>query len=260
MAGEKKYYWLKLQRDFFKRHDIRIIEEMENGKDYLLFYLKLLVESIDHNGNLRFSDTVPYNEKMLSVVTNTNLDIVRSALKVFTELKMIEVLQDETIYMTEVEKMIGSAADNDNAKRQQRYRDNKKAEIAALEGGALRKVTWCVTNNNESKSKNKSKSIEIEKDIDNTSKEVRHKHGEYGHVLLTEKQYRKLSDDYGEEATKLAIKKVDEYCQQYGKRYTDYNLTLRKWGYDGIKTKKTSGNSDLDEWAARKEREQNERK
>lgn len=258
MGSEKKYYWLKLQRDFFKRHDVRIIEEMENGKDYLLFYLKLLVESIDHNGNLRFSDTVPYNERMLSVVTNTNVDIVRSALKVFTDLKMIEILQDETIYMTEVEKMIGSAADNDNAKRQQRFRERQKS--ALLEDSVTKNnasVTEGVTNNNESKSKNKSKSIDIEKDID---KEIRHKHGEYGHVLLTEKQYRKLSDDYGEEATKLAIKKVDEYCQQYGKRYTDYNLTLRKWGYDGIKTKKTSGNSDLDEWAARKEREQNERK
>ena len=235
MGSEKKYYWLKLQRDFFKRHDVRIIEEMENGKDYLLFYLKLLVESIDHNGNLRFSDTVPYNERMLSVVTNTNVDIVRSALKVFTDLKMIEILQDETIYMTEVEKMIGSAADNDNAKRQQRFRERQKS--ALLEDSVTKNnasVTECVTNNNESKSKNKSKSIEIDKEIDITSKEVRHKHGEYGHVLLTEKQYQKLIADYGEDATGKAIRKVDEYCQQYGKRYTDYNLTLRKWGYDGI--------------------------
>ena len=90
--AEKKYYWLKLKRDFFKRHDIRIIEEMPNGKEYLLFYLKLLVESIDHEGELRFSDTIPYNEQMLSVVTNTNVDIVRSALKLFSDgLHLIEI-------------------------------------------------------------------------------------------------------------------------------------------------------------------------
>lgn len=70
--SDGKYYWLKLKRDFFKRHDIRIIEEMENGKDYILFYLKLLVESIDHNGNLRFSDTIPYNDKMIAIITNTD--------------------------------------------------------------------------------------------------------------------------------------------------------------------------------------------
>ena len=106
--ADKKYYWLKLKRDFFKRHDIRIIEEMPNGKEYLLFYLKLLVESIDHEGELRFSDTIPYNEQMLSVITNTNIDVVRSAMKLFVELKMIEVQDDATIYMAEVNKLIGS--------------------------------------------------------------------------------------------------------------------------------------------------------
>ena len=108
MAEAKKYYWLKLKRDFFKRHDIRIIEEMENGKDYILFYLKMLLESIDHEGHLRFSETIPYNEKMLSVITNTNIDVVRSAMKVLAELNMVEILDDSTIYMSEVLKITGS--------------------------------------------------------------------------------------------------------------------------------------------------------
>ena len=104
MTKKKNYYWLRLKKDFFKRHDIQIIESMPNGKDYILFYLKLLVESVDHEGNLRFNDTIPYNENMLATITNTNVDIVRSAMKVFTDLKMIEVLGDETIYMSEVDR------------------------------------------------------------------------------------------------------------------------------------------------------------
>ena len=122
--GDKKYYWLKLKRDFFKRHDIRIIEEMPNGKEYLLFYLKLLVESIDHEGELRFSDMIPYNEQMLSVITNTNIDVVRSAMKLFVELKMIEVQDDATIYMAEADKLIGSETRWAEKKRIQRQRDN----------------------------------------------------------------------------------------------------------------------------------------
>ena len=171
--SEKRYYWLKLQKDFFKRHDIRIIEEMENGKDYILFYLKLLVESVSHEGNLRFSDTIPYNDSMLSVVTNTNVDIVRSALKVFSELGMIEILEDKTIYLTEVEKMIGSASDNDNARRQQRFRDNKKAEKMAILVDSVTNsntsVTDVVTNSNESKSIE----LDIEKDIESREKRKR---------------------------------------------------------------------------------------
>ena len=167
MSG--KYYWLKLKKDFFKRHDIRIIEAMPNGKDYILFYLKLLVESVDHDGNLRFSDTIPYNAEMLSVITNTNTDIVKSALKVFVELKMIEVLDDSTIYMNEVSKMIGSAADNDNAIRQQRFRDNQKASKIGISDTTVTKnnasVTECVTKSNESKSIEKEIDIEIDKQL-----------------------------------------------------------------------------------------------
>ena len=122
--AEKKFYWLKLKRDFFKRHDIRIIEEMPNGKEYILFYLKLLLESIDHEGTLRFSDTVPYNEQMLSVITNTNIDVVKSAMKMFIELNMIEIFDDQTIYMAEVEKLIGSETKWAEKKRIQRAKED----------------------------------------------------------------------------------------------------------------------------------------
>ena len=153
-----KYYWLKLKRDFFKRHDIRIIESMDNGKDYILFYLKLLCESVDHEGNLRFSDQIPYNESMLATITNTNVDIVRAAIKIFHQLGMMDIMDDGTYFMSEVEKMIGSAADNDNANRQRRFRERQKqlalnAPVTKSNAG----VTETVTKDNESKSKSKSK-------------------------------------------------------------------------------------------------------
>ena len=157
MSG--KFYWLKLDKDFFKRHDIKIIEAMPNGKDYILFYLKLLCESIDHNGNLRFNDNIPYNEEMLSVITNTNVDVVRSAIKVFSELRMIEILDDGTYYMNAVNKMIGSAVNNDNANRQRRFREKQK-ELA------LQDCYDSVTKNNESKNID----IEIDKDIKDCEK------------------------------------------------------------------------------------------
>ena len=131
MAENGKYYWLKLKRDFFKRHDIRIIEEMPNGKDYILFYLKLLLESVDHEGSLRFSDTIPYNENMLSVVTNTNIDIVRSAMKLFIELNMMSIYDDQTIYMNEVDKLIGSETRWAEKKRLQRAKGDNVPELSS---------------------------------------------------------------------------------------------------------------------------------
>ena len=107
MTEEKKYYWLKLKNNFFKRHDIRIIKAMPNGKEYVLFYLMLLLESLDHSGQLRFNETIPYDENMLSIITDTNIDVVKSAMKLLVNLELVEVLDDKTIYMVEVDKMLG---------------------------------------------------------------------------------------------------------------------------------------------------------
>ena len=153
---DKRYYWLKLKRDFFKRHDIRIIESMPNGKDYILFYLKLLCESVDHEGNLRFSDEIPYNEDMLSVITNTNVDIVRAAIKLFASLNMIEIMDDGTFYMSKVEELVGSESYWAEKKRLQRVN-------APLLDNVQQVSNECPTcpSKSKSKSKNKSKSIDI---------------------------------------------------------------------------------------------------
>ena len=124
MGENRKFYWLKLKRDFFKRHDIRVIESMPNGKDYVLFYLKLMVESIDHEGALRFSETIPYNEDMLAVITNTNVDIVRSAMKLFESLELVEIFDDQTVYMREVERLVGSETKWAEKKRMYRAKED----------------------------------------------------------------------------------------------------------------------------------------
>jgi len=116
MAG--RYYWLKLNRDFFKRHDIRILEQ--ENKDYALFYLKLLVESIDHDGKLRFNDLIPYNDEMLATITNTPIDTVRVSIETLKNMGLLDLLDDGTIYMNKVKEMIGSETEWASKKREYR--------------------------------------------------------------------------------------------------------------------------------------------
>ena len=158
MADNKKYYWLKLKKDFFKRHDIQIIENMPNGKDYVLFYLKLLVESVDHEGGLRFNETIPYNEQMLATITNTNIDTVSNAMKLFRELGMVEILDDKTIYMNEVSKMLG--AETYWAQKKREEREKKK-----LPKPATPQIGQCPIDV-QGKSNVSKQEIEIELDIE----------------------------------------------------------------------------------------------
>ena len=166
--GDGKFYWLKLKRDFFKRHDIRIIEAQPNGKDYILFYLKLLCESVDHDGSLRFSDTIPYNEEMLSTITNTNVDIVRNAVRIFTELGLMDVMDDGTFYMNEVNKMVGY--ETAWAEKKRLYRANQKmleqttTSYDETEIGHSEDIVPPLSDKSKSKSKSKSIELDIKKE------------------------------------------------------------------------------------------------
>ena len=128
MTDNKRFYWLKLRRDFFKRHDIKILESMPQGKEYVLFYIKLLAESVDHGGELRFNETIPYTADMLAAVTDTDTEVVDKALDNLKTLGLLVVADDGTMSLPYAVKLIDSCADNDNARRQARYRERHRED------------------------------------------------------------------------------------------------------------------------------------
>lgn len=116
----KKYYWLKLKNDFFNREEIKLIESMQNGKEYIIFYLKLLLKSIEDNGKLYFRNTIPYSPEMLASITSTSIDTVKVAVDLFLNLGMMEKWDDGTFFMIETQNMIGSESKWAEYKRNQR--------------------------------------------------------------------------------------------------------------------------------------------
>ena len=85
---------------------------------------------------------------------------------------------------------------------------------------------------------NKHKQNKTYKKDTNVSKEpgkVRHKRGEYGHVLLSDDEIYRLSIDYDDQTVQAAIKYLDEYMQMKGKSYKDCNLAIRKWVISAVR-------------------------
>lgn len=170
MTDNKRFYWLKLRRDFFKRHDIKILESMPQGKEYVLFYIKLLAESVDHGGELRFNETIPYTADMLAAVTDTDTEVVDKALDNLKTLGLLVVADDGTMSLPYAVKLIDSCADNDNARRQARYRETHRESNAENNG----KVTECVTKSNGTVTQsvtNSNEIIDIEIDTRDIDKE-----------------------------------------------------------------------------------------
>lgn len=127
----KRYYWLKLHTNFFDRQEIKLLESQENGATYILLYLKLLTKSIESEGALRYNAMIPYDEKMLSVITNTNIDIVRAAMIAFSNLGLLEIMSDKTIYMNEINNLIGT--ETTEAQRKREYR----AKVKNIDNGTM---------------------------------------------------------------------------------------------------------------------------
>lgn len=152
---EKKKYWLKLDKNFLKNSQMKVLKNMPNGKDYIIFYLSLMLESVETVGHLRFTSLVPYNDEMLAAVTETNVDIVRSAVKVFCELGLMQIFDDGTIFMPAVPKMTGRECES--AERVRKYRDKlkKQEDVKLLQCND--DVTKCNDNKEKEEEKDKEK-------------------------------------------------------------------------------------------------------
>jgi len=89
------------------------------------------------------------------------------------------------------------------------------------------------------------------KDNDNenvVSKDTKHIYGEYKHVRLTDTEYQKLCEEYGDIDTGRAIRYLDEYIEMKGAKYKSHYLAMRKWVYDAIKRNNPKPTSIQDEW------------
>ena len=147
--GDKKYYWLRLKNDFFKRHDIKIISSMPNGRDIVLLYIKLMVESVDHEGYLRFSDAIPYTVEMISTITETKPGIVNKAMDVLKQFGLFEQMEDGTFFLPKVPELIGF--ETEWASKKRTYRGQLKDNVRTM---------------SEDKKDNVRQEKEIEKEID----------------------------------------------------------------------------------------------
>lgn len=229
---EKKYFWLKLPRNFFDKHYIKALRRKKHedfpevfGNMLVLFYVWMLAESIDHSGCLRYSESKPYDAETLSDVSDFPLHFVTLALSIFTELELVVTESDGTLFLPKSAKMIGS--ESASAQRVREHRERKKAEkenSETVEKPDKTAESYNVTQGNEVKPESniESKSIENKSiDIITDSKES---------VCRTEVQrvvdaWNSLGD--------IGIKGVSKMSST-SKRYKSLVARIKEYGSDKV--------------------------
>lgn len=68
-----------------------------------------------------------------------------------------------------------------------------------------------------------------------SEKPEKHKRGKYNHVLLTDEEAEKLTEDFGKEMAEKAIAYLDAYIEEKGYKAQSHNLSIRRWVLDAVK-------------------------
>lgn len=226
---DKHKYWLKFYKDFLKSPQMKVIRKMPNGAEYILLYMALMLESIESVGHLRFSDNVPYNNDMLASVTDTNIDIVRTGMKLFEELGMIQILPDKTIFLPDVPKLTGKECDS--ASRVRKYRLKQKEKLEMLQCNI--DVTKCNDNIEEEKEKEIDSREDI--DIDNSLLLLLEKNYARTITSLEADEVKRLQNKYPKE---LISRAIEISVINNAKKLSYVNGILKNWESEGIKSLK----------------------
>jgi predicted phage replisome organizer len=261
--AEKKYFWMKLHHDFFSSKRIKKMLKMENGAEMLVIYFKMQLKALETDAQLYFDNVMGDFAEELALDIDADDDLVRKTIEYLLKSGLLEVSEDGSIYtLCYLQSLINS--DTAEAIRQRRHRAKAlhcHADVTHMSRDVTEVSRDCHAmsqNRNGEIDIEKEKDKEIEKEIEGEKEEVskrkptapkpkRETYGEYKHVKLTKDEFDRLCNDFGELQTLRAIRKVDEYCQETGKTYKDYNLTIRRWGFDNKETKKTASSPDA--WA-----------
>lgn len=248
MSG-KRYYWLKLKEDFFEDDTINWLEEQENGKDYVIFYLKLCLKSLSNDGYLiRYvgEKLLPYDVKALAKLTDTHADTVAVAMKTFIEIGLIERLDSGEIYLKQIDEMVGSETDAAIRKRRSRAKlqvEEQRNQIAHTERKELDDGQYCdnVTeqsqNVTQSKSKRKSKSKSIEKEPEEEDNSSINLHQFYQQNFGVETPYivediEHWKNDLNDALVLMALEKAIEK----GASYSYAKAIMKNWTAKNIST------------------------
>ena len=126
--NSKVYYWIKLKTDFFESDAIDFLLSQEDGCKYVTLYIKLCTMTSNTDGVLATkigNILVPYSvDKIARDTKFFSADIVRVALELFQNLRLIVVSENNVMKIANYESMIGS--ETGWAQKKRLYRENKQ--------------------------------------------------------------------------------------------------------------------------------------
>lgn len=126
MAESKKFYWLKLQHDFFTSKRIKKLRTLEDGDTCVIVYLKMQLKSIRDGGMLTYIGLEDSFEEELALDLEEDLEAVKRTVDFLLKFDLMVELEPGEYSMPFAMKNTGS--ETTDAVRMREARKKKKTD------------------------------------------------------------------------------------------------------------------------------------
>ena len=233
-----RYYWLKLQDGFFGSKRIKKLRKIAGGDTYTIIYLKMQLIAMKNNGVLEYTGLESTFAEELALDLDEEPENVSVTVNYLLSCGLMETNDNKEFFIPYA--VMNTGSETAAAKRVRDHRERKALQCNA-------DVTEVKRIGNVEKEIEKEKEIEIEIESiqadeppvppapDKSKSVVRNKYGQYGWVRLSDEEYQRLINDFGEAEVQRCITYVDESAQGNGNKnkWKDWNLVVRRCHREG---------------------------
>lgn len=152
----KRYYWLKLPKNFFEDKAIKRLRQIAGGDTYTIIYLKMLLKSMEDDGKLFYEGIEDTICDEIALDINESADDVQVTIS-YLEKKGLLVVTDSEVELTRLREMVGSETDKAELMRKLRSKENSNnvTQISNNVTKELPTVTKCYTEKEIEKEKSR---------------------------------------------------------------------------------------------------------
>lgn len=125
MAESKRYFWLKLHKDFFQRKEIKRLRKIAGGDTYTIIYLKMLLRSIMSEGKLYFDGLEEDFAAEVALDLDESEENVKITITYLLNSGLLEMRSDDEYYLPDTKNSTG--CETAVAARVRRHREKQKA-------------------------------------------------------------------------------------------------------------------------------------
>lgn len=129
MAEEKRYWWLKMEHDFFEQKEMKALKRMAAGYVYTTIYLKLLLKSLKNNGSLYFESIEDDFVSELAFDIDESIDDVSAVFDFLKRKGLLVEISEEEVSLPGAVQRIGSKTQSAVRKERQRAREKEPKNV-----------------------------------------------------------------------------------------------------------------------------------